>query len=64
LTLTIKREEALRAMAVDYGKSSADTFADLVAFALDEDASIARRVLRVRVAPPQEGAARAEQRRV
>ena len=59
LTLTIKREEALRAMAADYGESPADTMADLVAFALDEDASIARRVLRVqRVAPSQMAASR------
>lgn len=59
LTLTIKREEALRAMAADYGELPADTMADLVAFALDEDASIARRVLRVqRVAPSQMAASR------
>ncbi|MGA8445328.1 MAG: hypothetical protein WB766_09070 [Roseiarcus sp.] len=45
--------QALRAMAVEYGKSPAETLADLV-FALDEDASIARRFLRVqRMAPPR-----------
>jgi hypothetical protein len=47
LTLTIKREEALRAMAEAYGKSPADTLADLVNFVLDDNAYRARVVLRV-----------------
>ncbi len=52
LTLTLKREGALRAMAADYGKSPADTLADLVNFCLDDGAHRARAVLRVWEAKP------------
>jgi hypothetical protein len=46
--LTIERENALRRMAADCGKSPAQTLEDLIAFALDDDAAIARRTLHVR----------------
>jgi hypothetical protein len=46
--LTIERENALRRMAADSGKSSAQALEDLIAFALDEDAAIARRTLHVK----------------
>jgi hypothetical protein len=45
--LTIEREHALRRMATDSGKSSAQALEDLIAFALDDDATIARRTLRI-----------------
>jgi hypothetical protein len=55
--LTIERENALRRMAADSGKSSAQALEDLIAFALDEDAAIARRTLRiVRPGRPPTGA--------
>jgi hypothetical protein len=46
--LTIEREEALRRMAADCGKSPAQALEDLIAFTLDTDAAIARRTLHVR----------------
>jgi hypothetical protein len=35
-------------MAAEYGKTPAETLRDLVTFALDEDAAIAKRVLHVK----------------
>jgi hypothetical protein len=45
--LTIERENALRRMAADCGKTPREALEDLIAFALDDDAAIARRTLRV-----------------
>jgi hypothetical protein len=47
VTVTIDRREALRRLAVDYKASPAEALEDLLTFALDEDAAIARRTLRV-----------------
>jgi hypothetical protein len=44
--MTIERENALRRMADDCGKTPVAALADLIAFALDDDALIARRILR------------------
>jgi hypothetical protein len=41
------REGALRRMAADSGKTPAEALEDLIAFALDDDAAIARRTLRI-----------------
>ena len=46
--LTMAREQALRKMAAEYGKTPAETLSDLLKFALDDDAAIARRVLHVK----------------
>jgi hypothetical protein len=46
--LTMEREQALRKMAAEYGKTPAETLGELLAFALDDDAAIARRVLHVK----------------
>ena len=45
--VTVERENALRRMAADCGKTPAETLEDLITFALDDDAAIARRILRV-----------------
>jgi hypothetical protein len=45
--LTKPREDALRRMAVDYGKAAHEALDDLLTFLLDDDAAVARRVLRV-----------------
>jgi hypothetical protein len=47
ITVTIDRCEALRRLATDYKASPSETLEDLLTFALDEDAAIARRTLRV-----------------
>jgi hypothetical protein len=47
ITGTIDRREALRRLAADYKASPSETLEDLLTFALDEDAAIARRTLRV-----------------
>jgi hypothetical protein len=46
--LTIERENALRRMAADCGKSPAQALEDLIAFTLEDDAAIARRTLHVK----------------
>jgi hypothetical protein len=45
--ITVEREIALRRMADDCGKTPAEALEDLIAFALDTDAAIARRTLRI-----------------
>ena len=45
--VTIDARDALRRMAADYGATPAQTFEDLLAFCLSDDATIARRTLRV-----------------
>jgi hypothetical protein len=45
--LTIERENALRRMAIDCGKTPAEALEEFIAFALAEDAAVARRTLRV-----------------
>ena len=48
MKLTIAREQGLRKMAAEYGKTPAETLGELLKFALDDDAAIARRVLHVK----------------
>ena len=50
------REDALRRMADDYGTVPEKALDDLLTFALDDDAAVARRVLRVRRKTPDESA--------
>lgn len=45
--LTKEREAALRRLAADYGKGAHEALDDLLTFWLDDDAAVARRVLRV-----------------
>jgi hypothetical protein len=45
--LTKPREDALRRMAADYGKAAHEALDDLLTFLLDDDAAVARRILRV-----------------
>ena len=48
VTVSRDREDALRRMAADYGKTAAEALDDLLTFSLDDDAAVARRVLRVK----------------
>jgi hypothetical protein len=45
--ITKQREDALRRMANDYGTATNKALDDLLTFLLDDDAAVARRVLRV-----------------
>jgi hypothetical protein len=45
--LTKSREDALRDMAEDYGKAADEALDDLLTFLLNDDATVARRFLRV-----------------
>jgi hypothetical protein len=47
VTLSREGEDALRRMAADYGKTAAEALDDWLTFSLDDDAAVARRVLRV-----------------
>ena len=46
--LSREREDALRRLAEDYGTQATEALADLLTFSLDEDATLARRVLHVK----------------
>jgi hypothetical protein len=46
--LSREREDALRRLADDYGTQATEALADLLTFSLDEDATLARRVLHVK----------------
>lgn len=48
VVLPRSREDALRRMADDYGTKPETALDDLLTFALDDDAAVARRILRVR----------------
>ena len=46
--LSREREDALRRLAEDYGTQATEALADLLTFSLDEEATLARRVLHVK----------------
>jgi len=56
VVLPREREDALRRMADDYRTTPEKALDDLLTFALDDDAAVARRILRVRRRTQDEGA--------
>ena len=48
MSVGVDQKDALARMAADYGTTPAEALGDLVAFALNDDAAIARRILHVR----------------